>query len=114
MAWKRFEDWTNLLLGAYLFFVPAMGLTGGAATTTYLVAASIVLVSFWALAVPSSKAAQWCNILLGAGFFFAPFFLGFTGVVAAAWSAYLVGALVALLAAVALSKTDMATFQRQP
>lgn len=107
MAWKRWQDWTSLVLGSYLFFVPAMfGLAGGAATTTYLVATGIVLVSFWALAQPDSRAAQWCNLLLGAGFFFAPFVFGFAGLLGAAWSAYIVGALVVTHALLALPSTN--------
>lgn len=105
MAWKRPQDWINLLLGIFLLVVPSFGLAGGGATATYLVGTSILLVSFWALAMPQSKAAQWCNILLGAGYFFAPWVYGFVTIGTAAWSAWIVGALVVIFASTALAQT---------
>jgi len=105
MALKRWQDWVNLILGIFLLVVPSFGLAGGTATATYLVGTSILLVSFWALAMPQSKVAQWCNILLGAGYFFAPWVYGFTALAAAAWSAWIVGALVVIFAVTALAQT---------
>jgi membrane protein implicated in regulation of membrane protease activity len=73
MAWKRWEDWSNLVLGAYLLFVPSMfGLSGTASMMTVLAGIAIGIVALWALAAPKSQGAEWTNVTLGALYFLAP------------------------------------------
>ena len=101
---RRWQDWVNLLLGAWLFISPWFLFNqGGYATDAYWVGALIFLVSVWALAMPSAAAAEWSNILLGVGLFIAPWVLG--AAYEPDWNAYLVGALVAILAGTALAAT---------
>ena len=101
---RRWQDWVNLLLGAWLFVSPwFLPDQGGYATNAYWVGALIFLVSVWALAMPAMAAAEWSNILLGAGLIIAPFVLG--AAYEPDWNAYLVGALVLILAATALPAT---------
>jgi len=52
---------------------------------------------------------EWVNAILGAWLFIAPWVLGFTGTSAAAWSAWIVGALVVIFALWSLS--DKATWE---
>jgi hypothetical protein len=69
-AWTRFEDWTNLVLGAYLFAVPFLfGMTGEAASSwnAFVVGAVVAVVSVWVLAAPASKAAEWINVVAAGG-----------------------------------------------
>ncbi len=101
---RRWQDWVNLLLGAWLFISPwFLPNAGGYATDAYWVGALIFLVAVWALAMPSASLAEWSNILLGVGLFIAPWVLG--AAYEPDWNAYLVGALVAILAATALRDT---------
>jgi len=46
---------------------------------------------------------EWLNVILGAWLFLSPWILGFTGTSAAAWSAWIVGALVVIFALWTLS-----------
>jgi len=104
-AWRRLEDWTNLVLGAYLFLVPFLfGTTGDAASSwnAYVVGVAVVAVALWALAAPLSRAAEGAQVALGVWMILAPFVLGFAGVSSALWNAVVVGALVVVFAAVVL------------
>jgi hypothetical protein len=64
-AWRRFEDWANLILGAYLFFVPFFVVANAAsAWNAYVVGALIFCVALYALARPESKGvggSTWCS-----------------------------------------------------
>jgi SPW repeat-containing protein len=106
-AWTRFEDWTNLVLGVYLFAVPFLfGTTGEAASSwnAYVVGAVVAVVAVWTLAAPTSKAAEWINVVAGAWLLVSPFALGFTDTAAALWNALIVGVLVISFAAAALGR----------
>ena len=103
-TWSRFEDWANVALGAYLFFVPFFVATNAASSwNAYIVGILILCVSLFALARPESKGAEWTNVVLGAWMVIAPFVLG-AGALAGAMAAnaYVVGTLVIVLAAIAL------------
>jgi multisubunit Na+/H+ antiporter MnhE subunit len=100
-AWIRWQDWTNVVLGAWLVVAPwALGTTSDDASSwnAWIVGSLVALVALWALAAPDSAAAEWTNVALGAWLIVAPFALAFTGVDEAAWNAWIVGAGVAGLA----------------
>jgi len=106
-AWTRWQDWTNLVLGAWLFVAPwALGTTadGASSWNAWIVGSLVVIVALWALAAPTSAAAEWSNAALGAWLIVAPFLLGFTGAAAAAWNAGIVGLGVLSLALTALPR----------
>lgn len=101
--WSRWQDWANLVLGAWLFISPwALRSNGIYNTDAWWVGALIVLVAIWALAMPTSSVAEWSNILLGAGLFIAPWVLRYF-FSAPTWNAWIVGVLVVIFAAWALS-----------
>jgi hypothetical protein len=103
-AWRRFEDWANLILGAYLFFVPFFVVANAAsAWNAYVVGALIFCVALYALARPESKGVEWINVVLGAWLIVAPFVLSSAALAATiAINAYVVGALVIIFAGIAL------------
>jgi len=82
----RWQDWLNLLLGAWLFISPwALGFAkaGGAATSTYSHAAAfnawivgviVVLLSIAALA-RTQPWEEWLNLLAGFWLFISPWVL---------------------------------------
>ncbi len=103
-AWRRFEDWANVVLGAYLFFVPCFVVANAAsAWNAYVVGALIFCVALYALARPESKGVEWINVVLGAWLIVAPFVLSSASLAGAmAITAYVVGALVIVFAGIAL------------
>lgn len=104
---KRLEDWANLVLGIWLLFVPSIfGLTTSAAWTTYAVGTLVTIDSLWAMGAPESKTPEWFNILIGAFYFVSPGLYGYTDVPSAAWTAWLVGTALTLLAVLALPKEE--------
>ena len=103
-AWRRIEDWANLSLGAYLFFVPFFVVANVASTwNAYVVGTLIFCVALYALAQPESKRVEWMNVVLGAWLIVAPFVLSSAALAATiAKNAYAVGALVVMFAGIAL------------
>lgn len=104
-AWTRWQDWANLILGAWLFISPwVMRSTGSFNGDAWVVGGLIVLVSLWALAMPTSGAAEWSNIVLGIWLFISPWVLRYF-FTTPTWNAWIVGILVIIFAAWALSST---------
>jgi hypothetical protein len=103
-AWTRFEDWANVVLGAYLFFVPFfVAANAASAWNAYIVGILILCVALYALAQPDSKGAEWTNVVLGAWMIIAPFVLGSASLAGAmATNAYVVGVLAIVFAGIAL------------
>ena len=103
-TWRRFEDWANVVLGAYLFFVPLIAEANVAsAWNAYIVGILILCVALYALSQPESKGAEWTNVVLGAWMIISPFVLSSAALAGAmAINAYVVGALVIVFAGIAL------------
>lgn len=95
--WTRWQDWTNVGLGVWLFFSPwILGYRSSIAHHAWLVGVLTALSGLWALAKPAHRTAEGILIVLGAWVFFAPEALDSGGAVA--WNAWLSGAGIALLA----------------
>jgi hypothetical protein len=104
-SWTRPLDWTNLVLGGYLLFVPLFTKDSENAASVWvaeLFGIAIVSIALWALAQPGSAAAEWTQATAGALLVLSPFVFGYTDLTGAAWNDYIVGAAVALLALSAL------------
>ncbi|GAA5122350.1 hypothetical protein GCM10023339_40600 [Alloalcanivorax gelatiniphagus] len=102
MKWYRWQDWVNVVLGAYAMCVPLFTVNSNNNSTIWsaeIFGLLIICVGFWALAQPASKAAEWTQVLVGVLFALAPFMFDYAQLDGAAINAYSVGALVALLAA---------------
>ena len=105
MRGKRWLDSVNLLLGLYLLFVPLSTLDSASGSTIWVaevMGTIVVLVAIWALARPAATAAEWTQAIAGVLLVSAPPTLSYTELTGAAWNAYVVGALVAVLALSAL------------
>ena len=105
---NRWQDWANLVLGAWLFISPwVLGFaskaseTGttrpGAAVNAWIFGVIVVVLSIAAL-VRTQPWEEWLNLLAGIWLFISPWVLGYSGNVAALWNALIVGALVFILA----------------
>jgi len=106
---SHWQDWVTLVLAVFLFLSPwlfAFAMPAGAGGAR---AASDASWDSWILGVViflvAASAVFWpqpweelVNALLGLWLFVAPFVLGFVGVPAGAWTHWIVGALVVILA----------------
>jgi SPW repeat len=105
MRTKRWLDSANLLLGLYLLFVPLFTLNSTGGSTIWVaevMGAIVVLVAIWGLTRPASTTAEWTQAVAGVLLVFAPLAFSYTELAGAAWHAYIVGAIVAVLALSAL------------
>jgi len=99
--WSRWQDWTNVVLGLWVFAAPwVLGYSqvAGAAWDDWIVGLVVLLLGIWALAVPASSGVEWTNAVAGLWLFIAGFWLD-KGVAAAITNDLVAGALVAVLAA---------------
>lgn len=93
---QRWEDWTNLALGAWLFFSPfIMGYTQnqGAAWNAYTLGIMLGVFTIWALASPEAW-EEWIDSALGLWLVVSPWILGFSSQTGATWNAVIVGLVV--------------------
>lgn len=104
---NRWEDWGNLLLGAWLFISPwalqfAAGTGTDAAITTAAWNAWISGAVIAAIAVAAlfqlQQWEEWTNVVVGLWVAVSPWVLGFTGLTAATSNAVIVGILAVCLA----------------
>lgn len=103
--WTRWKDWVTGFAGLWLLVSPwAFQLTAETTLmwTSVVLGALMMVASVWALARPSAHIAEWSNIVLGALLFIAPWVIAFTAETTAAWNAWIVGAIVFVLAIWAL------------
>lgn len=92
----RWQDWVNLVLGAWLFIAPAVGIgaTGDvAAWNSYVAGAAIVTLTVMALA-RSRIWEEWVNLVIGVWLIVAPFVLGFSDRSNPTWNQIVVGILI--------------------
>lgn len=95
-------DWVNLILAVALFVSPwVLGFTG-VAMSNALIAAVIIGALAVAALVAFSQWEEWANLIVGLWVLISPWILGFAENMTATWTHVLIGALVAVLAAVEL------------
>ncbi len=119
---RRWQDWANLVLAVWLFISPwvlgfAAGATaagsgapatgaGGAiypaAWNAWVFGVITAIVTLWAMA-QSASWQEWISVLIGIWLFVAPWVLRFSGMQAAAWDHWIVGALIFIVSLSALS-----------
>ena len=95
-AWKRWQDYATMVFGVALFVTPLVfGDTSQATATTtaYILGVLLVLAGLLAAAMREANQVEWIPVILGVITFISPFVLGFTGVTAIAWAAYIIGVL---------------------
>ncbi len=102
-TWKRLQDWLTVVIGMLLFIAPfVFGATANqaAAWTAYAGGALLAIAGVWSLINPSpaNHFAEWGEVVIGVLVFLAPWVLGFTGLTAMAWSAWIAGILAVVFA----------------
>jgi hypothetical protein len=98
--WTRLQDWVTLLAGVYTASSPlalsTIGMTGDGKVVAAMITLGTLLVisSIVSLARPNVTATEWGTTLFGVLLFVAPWVVGYTGLTGAAWTSWLVGAIV--------------------
>jgi uncharacterized membrane protein HdeD (DUF308 family) len=101
--WIRLQDWVTLLAGAYTATSPialsTIGMAGEGKVVVAMITIGVLLVlsSIVSLARPNVIATEWVTIVLGVLLFVAPWVVGYGGLTGAAWTSWLVGALVVVV-----------------
>ncbi len=93
---KRWQDYTNILLGVWLVLTPLFGIgavSDVAAINSYLTGAAVAIFAIAALARPQMW-EEYINLVLGLWLILAPFALGFTNLAAPMWNQIIVGLLI--------------------
>ena len=98
-AWKRWQDWSVVVLGAIMFVTPfVFGETSQtvAASAAYVLGVLLVLAGLGNAATAKAGGFEIVPAILAVILFVSPWIFGFTAVTALAWSAWIVAILVVL------------------
>jgi hypothetical protein len=98
-AWKRWQDWSVVVLGAVMFVTPfvfAETAQTVAATAAYSLGVLIVLAGLLNAAMAKAGGFEIVPAVLAVILFVSPWIFGFTAVTALAWSAWVVAILIVL------------------
>ena len=99
--WTRWQSWVNVVLGIILFISPWYTVTwayGNSSWDAWIIGVAIVIVALIALAEAVRPAAAWLNVILAIWLFISPWVLGFAYRAGMAWTAWIIGVLVFILA----------------
>ena len=102
----RWQDWINLIFGAWLFFSPWLlkyTTLGAASWNSFVFGVAIVVFAVWALFAPEAW-EEWTNLILGLWLIIAPWALGFSTHALATWNLVVVGVVVAVLSLAAVGR----------
>jgi hypothetical protein len=103
--WNRWQDWARVAVGVWLLVSPwALGTAMDPSSTwnAWIVGALTVIASVTSLRTPKEVRSEWVSLALGAWLLLSPWILGFTVYVNAARNAWVVGAIVVILASLAV------------
>ena len=98
-SWKRWQDWSVVVLGAIMFVTPfVFGQTAQTVATSaaYVLGVLLVLAGLGNAAMAKAGGLEIIPAILAVVLFVSPWIFGFTAVTALAWSAWIVAILVAL------------------
>lgn len=98
--WTRWQDWVAVVIGAYAILAPIWTDTSTKASWTMIVLGVVTLgAALASLAVPDNVVSDGAVAVLGVLFFIAPWVMGFSGITAMAWTAWIVGAIALIVGA---------------
>ncbi len=98
-AWKRWQDWSVVVLGAIMFVTPfVFGETSQtlAANAAYVLGVLVALAGLGNAATQRVSGFEIVPAILAVVLFVSPWVFGFTAVTALAWSAWIVAILIVL------------------
>ncbi|AXB48672.1 hypothetical protein A4R43_20570 [Amycolatopsis albispora] len=101
--WTRPHDWAEVVLGVVAVLTPLWMETDTAAMWTLIVLGALVAVDgLVSLAMPGLVYGEGIQIVLGALLFISPWVIGYSGMMGAAWSSWIIGGLTMIAGATAL------------
>ena len=101
--WTRFQDWVTLLAGAFLALSPTwVDISTGGTWAMVIIGATIGVLALIALALPGAFVDEWATAAGGALAFVAPWLFSYADQSGAAWTSWIVGAVVAVFALAAV------------
>jgi SPW repeat len=101
--WTRLQDLVTLLAGVYTASSPialsTIGMTGDGKVVAAMITlgALLAITSIMCLARPDIAGTERVTIVLGVLLFVAPWVVGYAGLTGAAWTSWLVGAIVVVV-----------------
>jgi hypothetical protein len=97
MSKGLWQDWVNLVLGAWLLIAPFLGVgaASDAAMWSSYLSGVLIMVFAWAALARPQRWEEWLNLLVGAWLIISPFVLNYTYLSGAMWNHIIVGILVA-------------------
>ncbi|HSR24818.1 MAG TPA: SPW repeat protein [Candidatus Eisenbacteria bacterium] len=101
IASKRWQDWASALLGVLLFFSPFVFSTTtntNASWTAYLIGVLAFLAGVTLLVSQTFRIVEYGLVLLGVLLFISPWVLGFAALASMAWTAWIIGIALFILA----------------
>jgi hypothetical protein len=111
--WTRWQDWVAVVGGAYAILSPIWTSTTTKATWTMIVLGALTAAAaLWSLAMPDNVVSDGAVAVLGVLFFIAPWVMGFSGITAMAWTAWVVGVVLLVVGAWAWPKSNRLHHQR--
>jgi hypothetical protein len=108
MKKQHWQDWVNLFLGIWVLVSPwAIGRDAGSAlaSNACIVGVAVTAVALGAL-IAFRLWEEWVTLVLGLWLLVSPWFLGFTVVSALAWNTVVIGIIVTVCAAWALTNAQ--------
>lgn len=101
--WTRWQDWVAVVAGVYAILSPIWTNTTTRATWTMIVLGALTaLAALWSLAMPDNVVSDGAVAVLGVLFFISPWVMGFSGVTAMAWTAWVVGVVTFVVGALSV------------
>lgn len=103
-AWKIWQGWTIAVASVLLFIAPwVFSATGdqNPAWTAWIAGVLGFAAALWLLAQPRMRWLAVVSFVIGVLVFIAPWVLGFTALTGIAWAAWILGAVMAVVAATA-------------
>lgn len=90
------QDWVNLVLGAWLLIAPFLGVGVGseAAVWNSYISGLIVLAFAWAALARPQRWEEWINLAVGVWLVISPFVLNYTNLTGAMWSHIIIGLVI--------------------
>jgi hypothetical protein len=100
-TWRRWQDWVVVGLGVVMFVTPFVFAETSqtvAASSAYVLGVLIVLAGLLNAAMKQAGGLEVIPAALGVILFVSPWLFGFTAVTALAWSAWMIGILIVVVA----------------
>jgi uncharacterized membrane protein HdeD (DUF308 family) len=93
-TWRRWQDWTAVVIGVLTALSPIVVTTDVAALWTLVVFGVLIAAAgLWSLATPGSVASEYVHVALGVLLFISPWVFAYADLAGAAWTSWVAAVL---------------------